>query len=158
MTWIILLFAFVCGFIMDLVWTLCVDAVTRRRPVQAANLSALLYVCTIVSTILIVEKYVFAVIAYIGGGWIGTYLVVRYRRDVNMKMTEEQYRNYCNKGKLLLNTRVLKVYKMPGLFWFRLFDRGLLIKDMRRHSLLFSQRQQRHLSLGNWKVFLLWKS
>ena len=125
---------------MDLVWTLCVDAVTRRRPVSAANLSALLYLCTIVSTILIVEKCFLAVAAYIAGGWIGTYLVVRHQ------------------GKLLLNTRVLKIYRVPGLLWFRLFGRGLLIKNVRQHPLLFSQRQQRHLSLGNWKVFPLWKS
>lgn len=68
--------AFLSGFLMDLMWTLCVDAVTGRRPLTAANLSAALYVCTIVSTVLIVEQCFVAVAAYIVGGWLGTYLVV----------------------------------------------------------------------------------
>ncbi len=71
--------AFICGFIMDLIWAMCIAAVTQRRPITAANLSALLYLCTIVSTVLIVEKCFTAVAAYIVGGWLGTYLVVRHR-------------------------------------------------------------------------------
>jgi hypothetical protein len=78
-SWSVISFAFFCGFLMDIVWTLCVNAVTSRRPLTAANYSALLYLCTIVSTVLIVEKCVAAVAAYIIGGWIGTYLVVAYR-------------------------------------------------------------------------------
>lgn len=81
MPWlIVVIFAFLCGFLMDIVWTLCVDAVTRRKPLTAANFSALLYLCTIVSTVLIVEKCFTAVVAYIIGGWIGTYVVVKRRR------------------------------------------------------------------------------
>jgi len=75
----VLLGAFACGFAMDLVWTLAVKAVTQRRPMTAANLSAVLYLCTIVSTVLIVEKCFLAVAAYILGGWIGTYIVVAKR-------------------------------------------------------------------------------
>jgi len=71
--------AFVCGFLMDALWTLAVDAVTSRRPLTAANLSVVLYVCTIVSTVLIVEKCFVAVAAYIVGGWLGTYVVVARR-------------------------------------------------------------------------------
>lgn len=76
MTILLVALAFVCGFLMDLVWTLCVNAVTQRRPLFAANMSALLYICTIVSTVLIVDKCYIAVAAYILGGWIGTYIVV----------------------------------------------------------------------------------
>ena len=54
-----------------------------------------------------------------------------------------------------LNLWFLKAGFMPGLLWVRLFGPGLLIKDVRRHPLMFSQRGRRHLSLGNWKVFLL---
>jgi hypothetical protein len=75
----VIAFAFVCGFAMDLVWTLCVNAVTCKKPVTAANLSAILYICTVVSTVLIIEKCFIAVAAYIVGGWLGTYLVVRWR-------------------------------------------------------------------------------
>jgi len=73
----VLLGAVACGFAMDLVWASCVGAVTQRRPLAAANLSAALYLCTIVSTVLIVEKCFVAVAAYILGGWLGTYVVVK---------------------------------------------------------------------------------
>jgi hypothetical protein len=82
--------AFVAGFAMDLVWTLCVDAVTRCRPLVAANLSAVLYLCTIVSTVLIVEKCFTAVAAYILGGWLGTYTVVTRRRKLNYSEPMQQ--------------------------------------------------------------------
>lgn len=69
MPWLsIIAFAFLCGFLMDIVWTLCVDAVTCKKPLSAANLSALLYFCTIVATVLIVEKCFTAVAAYVVGG------------------------------------------------------------------------------------------
>ena len=68
--------AFLCGFLMDFVWSQCVRAVTSGKPLMAANLSVALYVCTVVSTVLIVEKCFTAVAAYIVGGWIGTYVVV----------------------------------------------------------------------------------
>jgi hypothetical protein len=79
MSWIYLVLAFACGFVMDLVWTLGVDAVQMRRPLAAANMGTLIYLCTIVSTVLIVEQCFLGVAAYIAGGWIGTYLVVRHR-------------------------------------------------------------------------------
>jgi hypothetical protein len=65
---------------MDVIWTLCVDAVTKKKPVTAANFSAALYLCTVVSTVLIVEKHFIAVAAYIVGGWIGTYIIVVRRK------------------------------------------------------------------------------
>jgi hypothetical protein len=81
MPWyIVVAFAFLCGFIMDAIWTVCVEAVTCRKLLTAANFSAFLYLCTVVSTVLIVEKCVVAVAAYIIGGWIGTYVVVKRRR------------------------------------------------------------------------------
>ena len=41
---------------MDIVWTLCVDAVTCKSPLTAANFSALLYSAPSSRTALIVEK------------------------------------------------------------------------------------------------------
>jgi hypothetical protein len=80
MPWLaVVSFAFLCGFLMDVIWTLCINAVTGKKPLMAANYSALLYLCTIVSTVLIVEKCFTAVAAYIIGGWLGTYLVVARR-------------------------------------------------------------------------------
>ena len=71
--------AFLCGFLMDVIWSLCINAVTHKRPLTAANLSAALYLCTIVSTVLVVERCFTAVAAYVIGGWLGTYLVVARR-------------------------------------------------------------------------------
>jgi len=82
MPWLLVVtFAFLSGFLMDIVWTVCVDAVTSKKPLTAANFSALLYLCTVVSTVLIVERCFVAVTAYIIGGWIGTYVVVRRRLE-----------------------------------------------------------------------------
>ncbi len=82
MPWLLVVtFAFLSGFLMDIVWTVCVDAVTSKKPLTAANFSALLYLCTIVSTVLIVERCFAAVAAYIIGGWIGTYVVVKRRLE-----------------------------------------------------------------------------
>ncbi len=80
MPWlIVVMLAFVCGFFMDVTWAACINAVTYKRPLMAANLSAALYVCTIVSTVLVVERCFAAVAAYVIGGWLGTYLVVARR-------------------------------------------------------------------------------
>jgi len=77
----LLLFAFVCGLLMDAIWSICVDAVTHKKPILAANMSVVLYLCTLVSTVLIVEKRFEAVAAYIIGGWIGTYIVVKHAKS-----------------------------------------------------------------------------
>lgn len=76
---LVLLLAFLSGFAMDIVWTVCIDAVTHRQPLKAANFSAAMYLCTVVSTVLIVEQCFVAVAAYIVGGWLGTYLIVKRR-------------------------------------------------------------------------------
>jgi hypothetical protein len=77
---IVIAAAFVCGLIYDYVWTRCVDCVQGRRASLAANLGVLLYVCTLLSTVLIVEKCVWAVAAYGVGNWIGVYLAVKGRK------------------------------------------------------------------------------
>ncbi|MGD0038857.1 MAG: hypothetical protein ABSE84_00350 [Isosphaeraceae bacterium] len=88
--WSIVTFAFACGFLMDVVWTLCVTAVTCKKPLTAANFSALLYLCTVVSTVLIVERCTTAVAAYIVGGWLGTYFVVAHRRHSPSNPRQQQ--------------------------------------------------------------------
>lgn len=70
--------AFICGLFMDITWTRCVHCVQHSQAVKAANLSAILYTFTIVSTILIVEQNFAAVVAYALGGWIGTYVAVKW--------------------------------------------------------------------------------
>jgi len=75
----VICFAFLCGFVMDLVWAMCVDAIQMRCPLTAANMSAVLYLCTVVSTVLIVAQCVVAIVAYMAGGWLGTHVVVWHR-------------------------------------------------------------------------------
>ncbi len=45
----------------------------------------------------------------------------------------------------------------PGVYWFRIFGRGLHIKDTARHSLMFSERYGRtkRVQIGPWSIRLL---
>jgi hypothetical protein len=76
----LILLAFLCGLALDLVWTRCVTDVQSQRPFSAANTSVLVYLCTLVSTLLIVDKAVLACVAYAVGSWVGTYVAVRRKR------------------------------------------------------------------------------
>ena len=69
--------AFIAGFLLDVVWALCVDAIGKHRALLAANMSILIYLCTLISTVLIVQQCALACIAYAIGGWLGTYLIVK---------------------------------------------------------------------------------
>jgi hypothetical protein len=69
--------AFLAGAVLDFTWTLCVESVQQRRAALAAHLAVVLYVCTLFSTVLIVEQCVPAVIAYGLGNWVGTYYAVK---------------------------------------------------------------------------------
>ena len=72
--------AFICGFIYDMLWAACVNSVRNRQAVRAANQSLLIYVLALVSTVLIVEKNIFAVVAFGAGNWLGTYITVRFHK------------------------------------------------------------------------------
>ncbi len=69
--------AFLCGLSYDWLWTRCVDCVRDRRALLAANLGIILYVCTLISTVLIVDKYILAIVTYGVGNWVGIYLAVK---------------------------------------------------------------------------------
>ena len=69
--------AFLTGALLDYVWTRCVESVQQRRAALAAHLAVVLYLCTLFSTVLIVEQCVPAVIAYGLGNWVGTYYAVK---------------------------------------------------------------------------------
>ena len=77
---LLILLAFLCGLSLDLVWTRCVKDVQAKRPISAANMSVLIYLCTLVSTVLIVEQCVPACAAYALGGWVGTYVAVKRKK------------------------------------------------------------------------------
>jgi hypothetical protein len=74
----LLLLAFICGVALDIVWAKTVSSVARKRAFTAANLSVLLYLFTVVATVLIVEECFVACFAYALGNWCGTYITVRW--------------------------------------------------------------------------------
>ena len=67
----IALLAFLCGFALDIVWAKCVSDVQSKRPIHAANMSVLVYLCTAISTMLVVGQCIAACVAYAIGGWVG---------------------------------------------------------------------------------------
>lgn len=75
-----LVVAFICGMLMDITWAMCVSSVARRRAAIAAHLSVLIYACSYLSTVLIVDKHVSAIVAFAAGNWIGTYLTVKWMK------------------------------------------------------------------------------
>lgn len=77
---ILALLAFACGLAFDITWTHCIRLIADRRSLAAANMSVLIYGLAIVSTIVIVEKSIPAIIAYAAGSWIGTYIAVRGKK------------------------------------------------------------------------------
>jgi len=76
----VLLASFICGFVYDFVWTKCVDAVQNKQAMYAANLGVVIYVCTLMATVMVVEKCLWAVILYGIGNWLGVYLAVRGKK------------------------------------------------------------------------------
>jgi hypothetical protein len=74
---IIILLAFICGVVLDVIWVLLVQTVQTKRAVVAATLSTLMFGLTLVSTILVVEQCFPAIIAYGIGNFIGTYFAVK---------------------------------------------------------------------------------
>jgi hypothetical protein len=70
--------AFLCGFVFDILWALCVNSVRDRHAARAAHLALLIYMLGLVSTLLVVERCAAAIVAYGLGNWLGTYLTVRY--------------------------------------------------------------------------------
>ena len=74
---ILILLAFICGVVLDVIWVLLVQTVQTKRAVVAATLSTLMFGLTLVSTILVVEQCIPALIAYGVGNFLGTYFAVK---------------------------------------------------------------------------------
>jgi len=75
----VLAVAFLVGAILDVVWVRTVASVQEKRAFAASNYSVILYLCTLVSTVLVVQQCVAACVAFAAGSWIGTFLSVRRR-------------------------------------------------------------------------------
>lgn len=52
---------------------------------------------------------------------------------------------------------MIRYYKTKGLFWFRIFEKGLLIKNVDLHPLLFSQRNNitKGVTFCKWYIEIL---
>lgn len=72
--------AFMVGFLYDVFWSRCVAAVAKHKPISAANYSVCIYLCTLISTLLIVDKAWMPVVAFIVGSWLGTFITVRRKQ------------------------------------------------------------------------------
>ena len=72
-----LLLAFGSGFGLNWLWVRCVAEVHARRRFNTANLSVMIYLFTIVSTYLLIEKNIPGVLCYVVGDWLGAYYSVR---------------------------------------------------------------------------------
>jgi hypothetical protein len=68
--------AFIVGLLSDYFWARSIRAVQSRQPFGAANWSTLLCLCGILSTELVIERQVAALIGFILGGYVGIYLGV----------------------------------------------------------------------------------
>jgi tryptophan-rich sensory protein len=77
----LILIAFIIGLITDVVWATWTRYISEKRPLGAANISVMIYVCGLFYTLMIVDKQVTPVAAYLLGGWIGTYLTVWYSKE-----------------------------------------------------------------------------
>jgi multidrug transporter EmrE-like cation transporter len=73
----VILLAFICGIVLDVIWVLLVQTVQTKRALLAATLSTLMFGLTLVSTILVVEQCIPAIVAYGVGNFIGTYFTVK---------------------------------------------------------------------------------
>lgn len=56
-----------------------------------------------------------------------------------------------------INLKYFKIVKNNGHFWIRIFGYGLLVKDVNKHPLIFSQRhgKQIHFNVGNYYIEVL---
>jgi hypothetical protein len=80
MIWLSLL-AFLVGLATDWIWSKWLIAIHEKRELSAANWSVLIYFCSFLGTFLVLKQAALPIILYVVGGWIGTYLAVKFSKD-----------------------------------------------------------------------------
>jgi len=75
-----MLVSFILAVLTDAVWTKWSNAIKIHHAVYAANWSSLIYLFGIVYTLVVMEKDLLQIIAYVVGAWVGTYLAVWHNR------------------------------------------------------------------------------
>lgn len=69
--------AFLLGLATDWIWTKWMQNVSAKQAVWAANWSVLVYIVGLMYTMLIIQQAWIPIVAYLVGGWIGTYFAVK---------------------------------------------------------------------------------
>ena len=73
--------AFLVGFITDVVWAVWAHSVNDKKPIKAANFSVLIYIFGMCYTLLIIDKNLMPILGYMLGGWLGTFLTIKYHKN-----------------------------------------------------------------------------
>lgn len=76
-TLLTVLLGFLSGIGTDFIWSKYVKAISAHKAFAAANWSIAIHLCSLVATILLIDKAYLAIAAYLVGGYIGTYFAVR---------------------------------------------------------------------------------
>jgi len=72
--------AFILGLLSDVVWAKWAVSIKKDQPCIAANFSVLIYIFGMMYTLFIIDKNLGLVVSYVLGGWLGTYLTVKFSR------------------------------------------------------------------------------
>lgn len=75
--YIMAVISFVLAVVTDAIWAKWSRAVAKDYAAPAAHWSALMYLFGIIYTLIIMEKDMLQVFAYVGGAWVGTYFTVK---------------------------------------------------------------------------------
>jgi xanthine/uracil permease len=75
---ITILIGFLAGMGTDFIWAKYVDTIAQKRAFAAANWSIAIHVCSLVATVLLIDKAYLAIAAYLIGGYIGTFCAVTW--------------------------------------------------------------------------------
>lgn len=73
-----ILFGFIAGLLTDMFWSFYVSKISEGKAFASANWSIAIHLCSLVATVLLIDKAYMAIIAYLIGGYIGTYFAVRF--------------------------------------------------------------------------------
>ena len=78
-----ILLGFLAGIGTDFIWAKYVKCIANHHAFAAANWSIAIHLCSLVATVLLIDKAYMAIIAYLIGGYIGTYFAVRLGKIKN---------------------------------------------------------------------------
>jgi hypothetical protein len=72
----LIIISFIIGLVTDITWTKYTTHISKGNKFYAANWSLAIYLCGVYATYLLIDKEYVSMIAYMIGGYIGTYYAV----------------------------------------------------------------------------------